>query len=270
MDMDIRSRFGTHTIPFTREIEVEHFFLLPFLKEAVEGILGAVQQRMSAAVIAPAGLGKSALLRAIVARLPEARYRCTYIKIADLGKRDLCREVAVALSLPPAGSYNMLVRRIQEDLVGKSESNGTRPVLIIDEAHRLRPEVLDILSVITNFEMDARLVLSVVMAGQPPLGVLLQSASNEGVARRIVHYATLRPLSREETHDYIRHRCVVAGAVTPPFDVGAIDAIFEIGRGNLRATDNLAFKSLELAATKGIAVVDSILVVDARRNLWPA
>jgi general secretion pathway protein A len=259
-----------NAIPFTREIEVKHFFLLPFLKEAIEGILGAVQKSMSAAVIAPAGLGKSALLRATVAHLPEARYRCSYIKVADLGKRDLCREIAVALSLPPAGSYNMLVRRIQEDLVGKSESNGTRPVLIIDEAHRLRPDVLDILSVVTNFEMDSRLVLSVVLSGQPPLGSLLQGAHSDGVARRIVHYATLRPLSREETRDYVHHRCVVAGAVTPPFDAGAIDAIFEIGRGNLRATDNLALKSLELADAKGVAVVDSILVVDARRVLWPA
>jgi hypothetical protein len=61
----------------------------------------------------------------------------------------------------------------------------------------------------------------------------------------------------------------VAGAVTTPFDAGALDAIFEIGRGNLRATDNLALKSLEMADTKGVAVVDSILVVEARRGLWP-
>jgi type II secretory pathway predicted ATPase ExeA len=259
-----------HSTPFTREIRVEHLFSLPFFEEALMGLQRAVEQRMSAVVIAPAGVGKSSLLRALHARLPEARYRCRYIKMTDLSKRDLCREIAVALTLPPAGSYNMLVRRIQEDLVRKSETDGTRPVLLVDEAHGLRQDVLDLLAVITNFEMDSQLVLSVVLAGQPPLGDLLRNPKNEGVARRIAHYAALRPLSRDETNAYIHHRSVVAGAVTTPFDADAVDAIYEIGRGNPRATDNLALKSLEMADAKGITVVDAVLVVEARRVLWPA
>jgi len=42
---------------------------------ALEPLVAAVSQRMSAALIAPAGTGKSALLRALCDRLPAARYR---------------------------------------------------------------------------------------------------------------------------------------------------------------------------------------------------
>jgi molybdopterin-guanine dinucleotide biosynthesis protein len=46
---------------------------------------------MSAALIAPAGAGKTALLRRLVAELPEARYQVSYVKVTSLSKRDLCR-----------------------------------------------------------------------------------------------------------------------------------------------------------------------------------
>jgi type II secretory pathway predicted ATPase ExeA len=72
------------------------------------------------------------------------------------------------------------------------------------------------------------------------------------MARRILHYATLRPLSRDETAKYIEHRVTIAGAPLCPFDASALDALYEIGRGNLRSTD-LAL-SLEPPPTKVVGV----------------
>jgi hypothetical protein len=40
--------------------------------------------------------------------------------------------------------------------------------------------------------------------------------------------------------------------------------VFEVSRGNLRAIDQLARKSLELAAQKAISTVDPSLVAEAR------
>ncbi|NIU30984.1 MAG: hypothetical protein GWN82_09770, partial [Gemmatimonadetes bacterium] len=65
------------------------------------------------------------------------------------------------------------------------------------------------------------------------------------------------------------HRSAIAGAATPPFDPKAIDGIYEIGRGNLRATDHLALKSLEVAHDQGADVVDPNHVARARKALWP-
>ena len=83
------------------------------------------------------------------------------------------------------------------------------------------------------------------------------------------HYAFLRPLSRQEAARYVEHRVTVAGASTSPFDQGALDAIYEIGRGNLRATDHLSLKSLQLAHDLDCDRVDSTHVAQARRQLWP-
>ena len=54
-----------------------------------------------------------------------------------------------------------------------------------------------------------------------------------------------------------------------PFDKAAIDALFEIGRGNLRATDHLARKSLEIAHDQDREVCEPTHVAHARKLLWP-
>lgn len=267
---DFRSRFGFHTTPFTRELPVDDRYHNPVFQEVIDSLAQVADKRMSAALIAPAGTGKTALLRALVRdHLPEARYRVHYTKVTDLSKRDICREIALAAGAPPAGSYPYLVRNLQERFSSLSETDGLRPVLILDDAHDLRPQVLGVLRVLTNFEMDSRLVLSVLLAGQPPLKELLHRPAFEDVARRLAHYATLRLLSRSETTEYLEHRSTVAGATTVPFDSKAVDAIYEIGRGNLRATDRLALKGLEVAHGENADVVDHTHVVCARKVLWP-
>ena len=133
----------------------------------------------------------------------------------------------------------------------------------------MRPEVLAILRILTNFDMDSKLVASVILAGQPLLRRTLQHPELEDVARRMVHFATLRMLSREETASYVEHRCAIAGNVTPPFDAQALDAIYEISRGNFRGIDRLARKSLEIAAAKDEDVVGAPHLIQARKVLWP-
>lgn len=266
---DLRSHFGFHTIPFTREIAIEHRLSLPLFDEPLLALRRVVDQRMSGALIAPAGTGKTALLRALCAQLPEARYRIHYVKVTGLSKRELCREIATAIGAQPAGSYPVLVRRIQEHFAAVTDTDGLRPVLLIDEAHELRTDVLAMLRLLTNFEMDSRLVLSILLAGQLGLRAMLRRDELEDIARRIAHYAVLRPLSRAETQRYLEHRSTIAGASTPPFDDAARDAIYEIGRGNLRATDGLALKALELASDEPCPVVNANHVVEARKLLWP-
>jgi general secretion pathway protein A len=266
---DMLSRFGFHSLPFTREIRVADRFAHELYERPREYLRRAVDKRMSGALIAPAGTGKTLLLRTLRETLPEARYRVRYVKVTDLSKRDLCREIATAVGVAPAGTYPTLVRRLQERFANDLEVEAVRPVLFLDDSHGMRPEVLSLLRILTNFEMDSRLVLSFVLAGQPPLSRLLGDERLKDVTHRLAHCATLRPLSRQETTEYITHRCQIAGSATVPFDGGALAALYEIGRGNLRATDHLALQALELAHDGSCEVVDAQQVTEARRLLWP-
>ncbi len=266
--MNDLSPMGFRKTPFTRELAIADRFALPFQQEAADALYAAVTDRMSCSLVAPAGTGKTLVMRLLASLLPEARYRVRYVKVTGLSKRDLCKEIAVAFGLPPAGIYPTLVRRLQDHCQQTSGTDGVRVVLLLDEAHDLRTESLAILRLLTNFEMDARLVLSVVLAGQPPLAAMLERAGAEAVAQRLAHRATLRLLSRDETAAYIEHRCRLAGAQQVPLDGDSVEAIFEMSRGNLRAVDRLSLKALQVAARAGREVAASADVLAARTQLW--
>lgn len=268
MSLDLSS-LGFRKTPFTRELSVTERCVLPHQSEAAEGLSEVVRGRMSGALIAPAGTGKTVVLRMLVSSLPESRYHVTYIKVTGLSKRDLCREIAAACGLSPTGIYPALVRKLQEAFEHTEGIDGRRPVIVLDEAHDLRPDSLAMLRLLTNFEMDSRLVVSLVLAGQPPLKILLGRPEQAAIAQRLAHYATLRLLSREETRSYVTHRCTLAGAGGLPFDDEALETIFELSRGNLRAVDRLALKSLQLAAAAGASAVSSAELIGARNQLWP-
>jgi general secretion pathway protein A len=235
----------------------------------VEALAAAVSHRQCAAAIGPAGSGKTSLTRFLKSRLPEARFRVHYVKVTDLSKRDLCREIAAVMDVAPAGSYPVLVRRLQKRFLATQDTDGVRPVLLLDDVQDMRPDVLGLLCVLTNFEMDSRLLLSVVLVGQPPLRRLLRREELEDVAGRLSHIVTLRLLSREETSAYVKHRMTIAGARVVPFDEDALTAIFEASRGNMRAIDSVALKALEVAHRAGAKAADANHVVEARKLVSP-
>jgi len=82
---------GLRKTPFTREIRIEELQALDFQRAAADALLEAVNQRMSASLVAPAGTGKTLVLRMLRSQLPEARTRTRTIKVTGLSKRDLCR-----------------------------------------------------------------------------------------------------------------------------------------------------------------------------------
>ena len=145
------------------------------------------------------------------------------------------------------------------------------PLVLLHAAYsigRHRPD-MPLAAYLTNFEMDSRLVVSLVLAGQPHLRLLLRRPEQAAIAHRLAHYAELRLLSRDETRAYLEHRCTLAGARTDPFDDDAQETIFEMSRGNLRAIDRLALAALHHAAKTPATTVSAGDVIAARKYLWP-
>lgn len=201
--MDMNARFGFRSSPFTREIAIAELFPHPQRAAVVDALARTVEDRTSGTLVGPAGVGKTVALRELRDRLPEVRYAVRYVKVTDLSKRDMCREIAASLGLTPVGTYPGLVRAVQVAVERRIADDGIRTVLILDEAHDMRPDVLGMLRILTNFEMDSRLVLSVVLVGQPPLAQLLRRPELEDLAQRIAWYGSLRPLTRDELHAYL-------------------------------------------------------------------
>ncbi len=111
---DSRSHFGLAEWPFTSEISVTKMWRHPGLDDLVDDLEETVSTRMSAAVIAPSGAGKAALLRRLVERLPDTRYKVADVKVTSVGNRDFYRGLARALGIEPAGTWPRLLEKLQD------------------------------------------------------------------------------------------------------------------------------------------------------------
>lgn len=265
---DPASAFELRATPFTREFSIEKRMTSELHDSALEGLTCAVHDRMSAALVGPAGTGKTVLLRALTDSLPEARYSVHYLKVANLTRRDMCREIATVIGCQATGQYNTLVRKIQERMRTCADNDGLRPVLVIDDAHEFRAEVLGIVRALTNFDMDSRLVVSVILCGQMDLRRMLARDELCDVSRRLAYCATLRNFSREQTHRYIKARLAMVGGSDSIFAKGAYEALYEISGGNMRATDRLALAAMQLAAANSAPQIEDIHVVSAKERIW--
>src|SRR5438105_1147374 len=80
-----------------------------------------------------------------------------------------------------------------------------RPVLLVDEAHHLRPDVVEDLRLLTNYQMEAENRLCLLLIGQPELRRRLGMSVYEALSQRIVIRCHLGGLTRDELPLYLAH-----------------------------------------------------------------
>ena len=108
-----------------------------------------------------------------------------------------------------------------------------RVVVVIDDAHNLKPEAMEELWMLSNLESESFHLIQVILAGKPEFDYLLRRKDLQKFAQRITMRCHLGGLSMAETGQYIRHRLDVAGTTDLDiFDEDAIKAIYENSNGN--------------------------------------
>jgi type II secretory pathway predicted ATPase ExeA len=194
------------------------------------------------------GSGKSSACRAFADSLHAGRYKVFYVPLATGNPMDLYKSIAWEMGLPTERSRAALYRQIKNEVTRLGTEARTRPVLILDEAHALRSDVLEEMRLLTNYAMDSQNRLCLLFCGQTELRRRLRMAVHEALSQRIVVRYHLPPLSREETADYLAHMLRRAGTELPLFEPAAVEAIFQFAQGLPRKINQLAHHSLVAAA----------------------
>jgi type II secretory pathway predicted ATPase ExeA len=264
---DVQAHFGLSGLPFTREIPTRKMWRQPGLDDLVRDLEATVSARDSAAVIAPSGAGKTALIRRLVATLPEARYRVADIKVTAVGNRDLYRSLARALGIEPSGTWPALLESLQAYAHALATTEARRTVLIIDEAQDMRPQVLATLRMLTNFRLDSELLISLILVGDSGLEALLHRPDMDALRSRLACVVRVPLLSRTETRSYVDHRLDIVGARSTILDDSAVEAVYDFTRGNIRAIDHLCRTALDLAARSTLDSIDAGTITAARKKL---
>ena len=120
------------------------------------------------------------------------------------------------------------------------------PVIVIDEAQNLAPEVLEELRLLSNLETDSQKLVQIVLVGQPELAEMLTQRSLRQLRQRIPGVLHMKNLEPREVDEYIRFRLRTAGMTNGAlaFTPDAQSAIFEYSDGIPRLINTLCDRAL--------------------------
>ena len=243
-----RHHFGLNRHPFSNEVEPEDLFPATAAKELEVRLHHLLEMRGIGLVTGDAGSGKTCGARRVLAQLHASLYRTVYVCLSTGNVLDLYKTISWEMGLPVERSRAALFRQIRGEVTRLVAEARCRPVLVIDEAHHLRPDVLEDLRLLTNYQMDSDNRLCLLLVGQAELRRRLGMAVYEALSQRIVVRYHMAGLARDELPGYLAHLLRLAGTELPLVEPAAIEAIFQATGALPRKVNLLAHHALMAAA----------------------
>jgi general secretion pathway protein A len=236
-------------------------------REALSGLLYAVHKRKGFVVLTgDAGTGKTTLIRALIRSAKTAKFSVVLnptLSVTEFLELVLC-DFGIT-EVPESKAQRIM--KLQEFLV-KLHNEGAPPVLIVDEAHKLSPEILEEIRLLTNFETAEKKLMHIVLAGQTELKALLNREDLRQLKQRIEIRLEIKPLSPGDVATYMRHRWERAGGATVlPFTSEAITLIASASRGIPRLVNSICDNALLLAFGEADSAVTAKHVREVLRDL---
>ena len=193
--------------PFHVTPNPEFLYLSPTHREALASIVYGVEQRKGIIeVTGEVGTGKTTILRSYLGQADPERVKAAYVFNPNVSFPALLKNLFQELGIAPkSGEAHEMIEQFYLFLIDEYKKDNT-VILVVDEAQNMPVETLENLRLLSNLETAADKLLQIVLCGQPELENHLGRKELRQLSQRIAVRATISPLSRKESLEYIRHR----------------------------------------------------------------
>jgi len=230
-------------------------------KQALNRLIYAVKTHKGGAMLlGEIGSGKTLISRALVLELmPEGRWEFSVITQPMLDPVELLKEILYQLGTDYSLKTKTDLLHALHDQMLENHEGGRHTVLIVDEAQAItNKETFDQLRLLTNFQVNKRFLLTLILLGQPELERKI--GNMPALADRINIQYRLRSLSPSETEQYVAHRLRIAGSDNNIFTKEAIKAVYWYSKGVPRKINKLCDLTLVVASNRKLKSVSQQLI----------
>ena len=262
--------FGLAEAPFSIAVNPRYLYMSPRHRDALAHLLYGVGAGGGFILLTgEVGTGKTTINRCLLEQLPD-NVDIAMILNPALDARDLLASVCDELKLDPGESAGLkLLTDTLHQFLLENHGRGRKTVLMIDEAQHLSFDVLEQIRLLTNLETSEEKLLHIILIGQPELAEKLARPELRQLNQRITARFDLKPLDREETGAYIRHRLHVAGLAPGQelFSPSLVRAIHRTSNGVPRLINLLCERMLLGGYGQGTARLDQGLLRKAESEV---
>jgi len=258
--------YGLKERPFNKTPDPRFLYQSKKHAEALARLQMAVEDQDIVLLTGEIGSGKTTLSRALIDSMGDA-FRAVLIINPRLSPSQLLRTVALRLGMDEATKHKHgLLDGINARLYELYEA-GTRPALIIDEAQLIPGKAtFEEIRLLTNFQLDDRNLLALVLIGQTELRDRLDRKQYKALRQRIGMSFHLGPLDEAETREYVAYRLKVAGRESPLFDDGALATLYAHSEGIPRRINVIAGNALLEGFGRGAEMIGAEIIEDVARE----
>ena len=271
--------FGFREKPFELSPDPRFLYLSEEHKEAFAHLKYAVMEWMGFIVITgDVGTGKTTLLNTLLEGLDSGSKK---VHLTDPGStvEDLFYLIKRALDLPIEDISKGKILPALNDFMRNRLSQNERVLLVIDEAQRFSPAILEEIWLLSNIETPGKRLFQIFLVGQQELNNKLKAPELKRLCQRIGVKYHLKPFNLRDTQAYIMHRLHVAGFRAASrkdslFTLGAIKNIYKFSQGYPRLINLICERALITAHAKGLKeigrnVIDEVATAMKASNEIP-
>jgi len=229
------SLWGLKWNPFSPELPSEGLLLTPKIESFAWRVEQLVQEGGFALISGESGTGKSVVLRIVAERLASVRDVVVGALERPQSKNaDFYRELGDVFSvkLSPSNRWGGF-KALREKWKSHVASSRIKPVLLVDEAQEMAPEVLNELRILSSADFDATSLLTVVLSGDGRLLDLLRHPDLVPLNTRIRTRLNTESATRDELLELLTHALAKAGNASLMTDE-LMDVLVDHSAGNYR------------------------------------
>jgi putative secretion ATPase (PEP-CTERM system associated) len=254
--------------PFELVPNPDFLFLSNTHKKAITYLDYGIKEKIGFILLTgEVGSGKTTIIRNLIKNLDNS------IVLSKVNNTKVSSEQLISMINEDFGldiegkSKTRLLSELNEFLI-EQYSKKLQPVLLIDEAQNLTPDLLEEIRLLSNLETDRAKLLQIILVGQPELKRTLGLPELRQLRQRININYHISPLTIEETARYIKHRLTVAGNPEAiKFQGNMLDIIHQFSRGIPRLINILCDFALLTAYVEGQKEVGIDIVQEVAKDL---
>lgn len=229
------SLWGLKWNPFSPDLPSDALLVTAKIESFAWRVEQLVQEGGFAMICGESGTGKSVALRVVALRLSAMRDVVVGVLERPQSKgADFYRELGdiFSVKLKPSNRWGGF-KALRERWKAHVSTTRIKPVLLLDEAQEMDPDVLSELRILSSADFDSTSLLTVVLSGDGRLPELLRHEDLVPLGSRIRTRLNTEAASREELSELLSHALAKAGNANL-MTTELMDTLVDHSAGNYR------------------------------------
>lgn len=213
------------------------------------------------------GCGKTTVVNAALSSLEE-NIVIVKIHFTQIDEVQLLQLILKELNYEVNADNKIELVSLLKDFLVKQYEKKRKVLLVIDEAQNLSTRVLEEVRLLSGIETLYSKLIHIILVGQPELREKLESKELEQLSQRIRLKIHIKPLTHEETCNYIKYRLAKAGCnELSLFDYAVYSYIYRYTGGIPRLINIMCDTALIIGFADGAKKIDVPIIKHTIKEL---